>query len=454
MDSCEELEEILSDNPVSEKSIEENIEIEIPNGETDDNDIEEDIIDKEQIIANISDKSEMIINDIADNLEIPEDIDMFQEDNSENIQEKSPVSEEVPEEDLIDIEEPADKEESDNDEENNYQPEDYSYSTITHENMLDELNKSSSEDTIPEYEIPAENIAEDYSQEIEINTNDDKEEISEINNTEDSDEGESIIIDTDEIGDISDSIEIDDLSDEGIIEESQLKTENLEDSNLQDIVYEDNNRDNYSDVENLSENTGDEIVELKEDNYNPEEEFVELDSSETNDDDILVEIDSENFEEELDEQIKRDVDQVYTTIKDNEVSESDLDFIDEIKGEEQDLSEGLSTDIELDDDNEISGDVLEEYHSDEQADSIIENEILEKRDSSTPIVPVYDAEIPQEDVVMSDPVEQGDSVSHVKYGHGIVEKLVKYGSKTLYMINFEMDGRKLLDPLLTEIKKN
>ena len=50
-------------------------------------------------------------------------------------------------------------------------------------------------------------------------------------------------------------------------------------------------------------------------------------------------------------------------------------------------------------------------------------EILETKDSTTPIVPVYSAEIPAEDTVFSDNFEQGDSVVHAKYGNGVVENL-------------------------------
>ena len=56
----------------------------------------------------------------------------------------------------------------------------------------------------------------------------------------------------------------------------------------------------------------------------------------------------------------------------------------------------------------------------------VDKEILETKNESTPIVPVYEAEIPQEDLVMSDPVEQGDVVVHSKYGSGVVEKMIKY----------------------------
>ena len=58
--------------------------------------------------------------------------------------------------------------------------------------------------------------------------------------------------------------------------------------------------------------------------------------------------------------------------------------------------------------------------------SFEEKEILETKKSATTNVPVYDAEIPTEDTVQSDPIEQGDTVSHAKYGVGVVEKMIKY----------------------------
>ena len=49
--------------------------------------------------------------------------------------------------------------------------------------------------------------------------------------------------------------------------------------------------------------------------------------------------------------------------------------------------------------------------------------------------------------------EQGDHVSHPKYGEGIVEKMIRYGNKTLCSINFVNVGRRLLDPAISEISK-
>lgn len=74
-----------------------------------------------------------------------------------------------------------------------------------------------------------------------------------------------------------------------------------------------------------------------------------------------------------------------------------------------------------------------------------------------PVVPVYPA-----DEVSSNPdaeedngidFAQGDAVSHPRYGRGVVEKIIKYGNKTLCSISFENVGRRLLDPTISEFTK-
>lgn len=78
---------------------------------------------------------------------------------------------------------------------------------------------------------------------------------------------------------------------------------------------------------------------------------------------------------------------------------------------------------------------------------------METRAGSTPIVPVYSAEIPDEDIVESDSIQQGDQVVHTEFGKGIVEKIINYGDRVLCSINFEQIGRRLLDPKISELKK-
>ena len=203
-----------------------------------------------------------------------------------------------------------------------------------------------------------------------------------------------------------------------------------------------------------------EVIPVSEDDSDFEE-IVELDPEEVGEDDIVIDMTEDEdlqdavSEENLDKQIVKDVDKVFTTRKDDDISDSDLDFIDELNSDDGILEEVSDED-----------DTLEELSSSEEQDVILEDnsesitlqedkddDILETKNSSTPIVPVYDADIPQEDMVMSDPIQQGDTVTHAKYGSGVVEKMIKYGNKTLFSINFDNIGRRLLDPTLTEIKK-
>lgn len=224
-------------------------------------------------------------------------------------------------------------------------------------------------------------------------------------------------------------------------------------------------------------------LENQDDELGEFEELNILDTSDISDDDILVDINDDihisegnenRFENEedfvstetIDRDIVEDVDKVFTTMKDDNISDSDLDLIDtlnDFENESSDLTQSedgyftqndAETLQELDSEEDDEGflEPLEEI-SDSQKEREPEKEILETRESSTPMVPIYEADIPEEDKVISDDIEQGDTVVHAKYGSGVVEKMIKYGSKNLYSINFDNVGRRLLDPTLTEIKK-
>lgn len=165
-------------------------------------------------------------------------------------------------------------------------------------------------------------------------------------------------------------------------------------------------------------------------------------------------------EELLDEQIRKDVDRIYTApkseepvsygdIEEDDLTEEDLDLIEEIGG--------ISEVGEYPQEEEIEERHIEIVeHSQEGYTLQIQEEppevdILPVRAAATPIVPIYSAEI--EPKVQSDEFSQGDLVTHPKYGRGSVEKLISYGSKTLCSINFDNVGRRLLDPSLAELKK-
>ena len=139
-------------------------------------------------------------------------------------------------------------------------------------------------------------------------------------------------------------------------------------------------------------------------------------------------------------QVAKDIDQtfIYNKIEDEsldegnnsaDLTEDDLNFIDDINHGENEILEPVA------DASENFDEEREEFSDEEQED--------------TPVVPVYQAKIPE----AAQNFEQGDHVSHPKYGEGIVEKMIKYGSKTLCSINFVNVGRRLLDPAISEISK-
>lgn len=84
-----------------------------------------------------------------------------------------------------------------------------------------------------------------------------------------------------------------------------------------------------------------------------------------------------------------------------------------------------------------------------QGESYVEAPYIEEQ---TPVVPVYPA---QDTPIADDDFQfaQGDAVNHPRYGRGVIEKIIKYGNKTLCSISFENVGRRLLDPSISEFTK-
>ncbi len=291
------------------------------------------------------------------------------------------------------------------------------------------------EDEVVEIEEEfANNLPNDISSDAldddeQIQVGADVSDIEQIDIVEQSDNENEII--SDELGEFLDAQEYDEIHQEETSKEPEVITITDEDD-LGDIIELDNSQ---------------------------------LDESELGEDTILVDFEGEEAplsEEDLDKQIVEDVDKVFTTMKEDSISDSDLDFIDELNN---DALTDETEEVLLDD----SFEELPEEFADESEDGFLEpleevndvslnneetaDDILETKNTKTPIIPVYEADIPNEDRVMSDPIEQGDLVVHAKYGNGTVEKMIKYGTKTLYSINFDNVGRRLLDPTLTEIKK-
>lgn len=399
----EEEEEIVQEDDSELEEISEEDEPEI---------IEEPQITNEEILANIEEKSEAVITEAAKDLTPPEN--MFGEEEEEEIAE--------PAEESLELEEYQEEQLTINAE----------YETILEEQEEQEPQEEYDEIPITEsFDTVQENIEEieDYIPETDEN------DFEELSINEEFEQQEPLVEQEAE-----EEIEMPEGFDLDIDSTQMLDAE--------------------EETEELTVNGDDvDVLPIAENNYELEE-IVELNPDEADENDIVIDMEEDTEDElpkNIDEQIVKDVDKVFTTRKDDDISDSDLDFIDELNNDDGNLLEEVSDSDavleELSESDENDG-ILEEPQEQLELKDDSDDEILETRSSSTPIVPVYDADIPQEDLVMSDPIQQGDTVTHAKYGSGVVEKMIKYGNKTLFSINFDNIGRRLLDPTLTEIKKS
>lgn len=131
---------------------------------------------------------------------------------------------------------------------------------------------------------------------------------------------------------------------------------------------------------------------------------------------------------------------------------SEDDFADEDFGEVAMETDSLDEeDLDFIEDSQLAplGSFDDEIVEPIEESSYIEEPLVNEE---PPVVPVYPADEPiadSEDIGFT----QGDSVTHPRYGRGVVEKIIKYGNKTLCSISFENVGRRLLDPSISELTK-
>ncbi len=413
-----EPEEVQEEFPIEEPEEEEEIvqeddsELEEISEEDEPEIIEEPQITNEEILANIEEKSEAVITEAAKDLTPPEN--MFGEEEEEEIAE--------PAEESLELEEYQEEQLTINAE----------YETILEEQEEQEPQEEYDEIPITEsFDTVQENIEEieDYIPETDEN------DFEELSINEEFEQQEPLVEqEAEEEIEMPEGFDLDIDSTQMLDAEEETEELTVNDDDVDELPIAENN------------------YEL--------EDIVELNPDEADENDIVIDMEEDTEDElpeNIDEQIVKDVDKVFTTRKDDDISDSDLDFIDELNNDDGNLLEEVSDSDavleELSESDENDG-ILEEPQEQLELKDDSDDEILETRSASTPIVPVYDADIPQEDLVMSDPIQQGDTVTHAKYGSGVVEKMIKYGNKTLFSINFDNIGRRLLDPTLTEIKKS
>ncbi len=408
-------------------------------------------ISKEEILANIAEKSDAVITDAAADLTPPSgnmfESDEAEEDEVENTLEEEGVSQE------------------------NFQSED------VNDEILEELSLEPEE---ADENIPVENDLQiDGEPLTEAALDSDSNVLEEISLEEAFDNDAETVeeiqdyIPEEDVSEEQEEVElVDETETEMLPEDEPLTEESLEDVESEtevevpeefDLELEEEDENTISpeqlpDMDELRQDAETKVLPVSEESSDFDE-IIELDPDEADENDIVIDMteDDENLDatENLDEQIVKDVDKVFTTRKDDDISDSDLDFIDELNSDDGVLEEVSDADSSLEELSEYDevGVIREDSENTIELQNDKDDEILETRNSSTPIVPVYDADIPQEDMVVSDPIQQGDTVTHAKYGSGVVEKMIKYGNKTLFSINFDNIGRRLLDPTLTEIKK-
>ena len=168
----------------------------------------------------------------------------------------------------------------------------------------------------------------------------------------------------------------------------------------------------------------------------------------------IVEETEESYSEEENPSIIKPVSNILEDDEPEEEYEDDNPFA------QSNLDESASAELEVQEMPEVSEN---ESLTDEDLDMIEttqqyeaqDDEVVPEGDEETPVVPIYPAEDETEvDADEDFDFAQGDTVEHKKYGRGVIEKIIKYGNKTLCSITFENNiGRRLLDPTITDIVK-
>lgn len=125
----------------------------------------------------------------------------------------------------------------------------------------------------------------------------------------------------------------------------------------------------------------------------------------------------------------------------------------DLSGEDsgEDIPDLTEDDLDFIEDNSVaSQEEVEDVISEPmQGESYVEDPYIEEQTPVVPVYPAQDTSIEEDDFQFS----QGDAVTHPRYGRGVIEKIIKYGNKTLCSISFENVGRRLLDPSISEFTK-
>lgn len=275
-------------------------------------------------------------------------------------------------------------------------------------------------------------------------------------------------------------------------ESVNLQTEPVTEEILEEVEEQTSEEETETvvDAEQIQETATEETV-VEEAVIQAEENETEEQTEEQNRNQILeelanepmVEYDTDEDEEEeaetAGEELQQALNEVPDTDDDEELSDDDLDMIEEMSTPDEEIEAIAETPAEepqqVPQENvlETEEPVAEPVETTEEvaptepvAQPVVEPvqpatppvpptpQKHEVRENTTnPRVPEYSSDIPEEDKVVRVPLAQGDKVTCDEFGNGVVEKMINYGDKELCSINFESVGRRLLNPELTEIRK-
>ena len=237
------------------------------------------------------------------------------------------------------------------------------------------------------------------------------------------------------------------ISDE--VNNSVIGVNDVSEIGMQELITDDNIE---SDIQVQKNNYEDDIPNANDLDFFFDEKENIISETENNIDNLIEEEQQNLSYNMVPEQILSEKDEITEDISNDELEtvnndsatdEVINDFADEIINENI-----LDEDISHDESNGYENTVINNDINLQQT-SVIEEDssIVELKQAS---VPVYNSNsAPQFDTKFA----QGTYVHHPKYGRGIVEKVINYGSKELCLIIFDNEGRKLLDPNIAELKQ-
>lgn len=213
------------------------------------------------------------------------------------------------------------------------------------------------------------------------------------------------------------------------VEESDILQENILENTSNNVDKQSLNNEEVKIEEDIDDTSISEPEEIYEEENLAEENSVEIFEDE--------DVDTEEFSQDEENQNSQE-----DTVEDTVVSEQE-----QITPEIQE--ESIEKDISIPE--KVQNTVPEKLKSVEiKIKENLPEKNIPKQQPNPDELQIYE---PKEQENIAVTFDEGDRVSHAKYGTGTIEKIIKYGKKNLCSIQFDNIGRRLLDPNITILQK-